>query len=444
MATMPDLRSRNVWWIISGVIGVVLLATGAFMFVSAHTTGRTLDDSAALRAADVTLVGQDVAMKSIGQLVLISQDAALGVADQDDVDLATVEAERATAELGARFATLDGTIVGELTPAFAEWQTAAADVISLAGSGMSTQAEEQLTATLVPAAAELSTHLTEERDALAQSVADARDGLAALVKVAGFLTIFLVPVIAVLFYRLAARRQLQQATAHLDARIEAERSVAAEKDQFISSVSNELRTPLAAIYGFSEELLDKGMVDPGAGDLVGMINRESAELARMAEDLLVAAHDDSTPLQVDRAPVDMEQHVANAIVPFQKRGATIGGTWGPGSVSADPIRVKQILRNLLANAVEHGGADIRIYGDAAGSNYVLSVEDNGPGIPVYLEDKLFTRFMHRDEEANSTAGLGLAVARTLAEAMGGSLDYQRVANRTAFVLALPLAETSGR
>ena len=110
-------------------------------------------------------------------------------------------------------------------------------------------------------------------------------------------------------------------------------------------------------------------------------------------------------------------------------------------VQADPLRVRQILRDLISNAIQHGGPNIRIYGDSAGSKYVVSVEDDGPGVPSEIADRLYTRFVHRSEVplTAGSAGLGLAVAQLLAQAMGGSLDYERVANRTAFVLSLPLA-----
>jgi signal transduction histidine kinase len=110
-------------------------------------------------------------------------------------------------------------------------------------------------------------------------------------------------------------------------------------------------------------------------------------------------------------------------------------------VLGDQLRIRQILRNLLSNAVQHGGPTIRIYGDEAGSRYVISVEDDGEGVPEHVAERLFTRFVHKGETplTAGSIGLGLAVARLLAEAMGGSLDYERITGRTSFVLALPLA-----
>jgi signal transduction histidine kinase len=439
MAPTPDDQPRYSWWIIASVVSVALIAVGAFLFVNSFTTGRALDQAEALHQEDLTLSVQDVAMKSIGQLVLIAQDRALRVATDDDIAAASAEADRAVATMGERFGALDSGLVAKLTPAFEEWHTAAVDVTSSALSGMPQRAADALSGPLAEASARFVSELSAEREATARAVSDARDGVSALTRTVGFLIIFLMPLVALFAYWLTARRQLRQATAHLDARIDVEKTIGRAKDHFVASISNELRTPLTSIYGFSEKLLDKGLVDPQASDLVDLINQGSAELARRVEDLIVAAHDSSGPLPINRSTIDMDELVREVIEPFQKQGYAINGTWGGGAVSADPLRVRQILRNLIVNAVEHGGPDIRIFGDAAGSRYVLSVEDNGSGVPRDVADKLSGRPGGSEPLTAGSTGLGLVVAQLLAQAMGGSLDYDRVANRTALVVSLPLA-----
>jgi signal transduction histidine kinase len=441
MALTPSNQSRTLWWTVAAVVGLALLAFGAFWFVNSSSTGRALDEAESLRETDLALAAQDVAMKSIGQLVLIARDATIEAAAPADIGVAIAEVDRTVAEFGSRFEGLDRGLRADLTEEFEVWQAAAMQVTSLAQSGVPSEAADELVASMAPASEAFVAELTAARDSKAQAVEDSRDSVNSMARVAGFLTIFLIPVLAILAYRIAARRQLVAAAAHLDARIEAEKDVSKAKDQFIADVSTELRAPLASIYSFSETLLDKGFIDPQAGDLVGLINQQSAELARIVEDLMVAGHDEDSPLQLESEIIDMEAEIQDAADQFRKRGNAIGGTWGGGSVRGDPLRVRQILRNLITNAVEHGGPDIRIYGDAAGSRYVVSVEDNGRGVPADIADRLFTRFAHADgeEPAEASTGMGLVVASMLAEAMGGSLDYERVANRTSFVLSLPLA-----
>jgi signal transduction histidine kinase len=217
------------------------------------------------------------------------------------------------------------------------------------------------------------------------------------------------------------------------------------KDQFIANISHELRTPLTSIYGFSEVLLEEGFVDPNmAGDLVSLINTESADLARMVEDLLVAAHDEDAPLPMDNGPVEISGELDSVIAPFRRRGIIVGGTYTSGTVFGDQLRIRQILRNLVANAAQHGGDTIRVYGTVAGSNYVIAVEDDGSGVPGNLVPRLFTRFVHQGEAplTAGSVGLGLAVAHILTEAMNGSLEYERITGRTGFILTLPLADAT--
>ncbi len=445
MARKTQNQSRAVGWIVTGVVGALLLVFAALTFTNSRTAGDTLAEASSLHAADMTLASQDVAMKSIGQLVLLAQDQELGVAGQADVEAAATEVERAIAETRSRYETIDAETMTTIDPTFSTWQAAVSNVSHLAADGSGGLAAAALVETLVPASDALAAELTAERDLRAAAVDDAEGRVGFLARLAGFLTAFLIPLGAVLVYRFVAHRQLEVAEAHLDARIEAEKSVGRAKDQFIANISHELRTPLTSIYGFSEVLLDQGFVDPAAaGDLVGLINSESAELARMVEDLLVAAHDEDAPLAIDAAVLRMDEQIDAVIGPFAKRGHVIGGNYGPGAVVADQLRVRQILRNLLSNAIQHGGPDVRVYGDTAGNNYVVAVEDNGPGVPENISDRLFSRFVHQGDAplTAGSVGLGLAVAKLLAGEMGGSLDYDRVAGRTAFVLSLPIYEPS--
>lgn len=443
MAGKTENQSRVLGWVAAAVVGALILAFGALTFTNARNTGDTLEEAAALHTADMTLAAQDVAMKSIGQLVLMTQDRELGVAGAAAVDVAAVEAERAIAALRSRFSSFGEEASNTLTPALSTWDEAASEVIALAGDGDATAASEKLVSSLVPAAAHFAAVVTVERDQRAAAVDDSQERLGRLVQIAGFLTAFLLPLGAIIAYRISVHRQLEVAAAHLDARLEAEKSVGRAKDQFIANISHELRTPLTSIYGFSEVLLEQGFVDPAAAsDLVGLINSESAELARMVEDLLVAAHDADAPLAMDSSSVAIAEELDAVIAPFQRRGHTIGGTYGSGTVTGDQLRIRQILRNLVSNAIQHGGPTIRVYGAVAGSYYVVSVEDDGPGVPENLAPRLFSRFVHKGDAPLTTGsvGLGLAVAHLLAEAMNGMLEYDRVTDRTSFVLSLPLAE----
>lgn len=442
MSTKPNTTSRLPGWALVGLAGAVLLALGAMLFTNSRITSAALDEAAELHAADMSLAAQDVAMKSIGQLVLLAQDFELGVAGRDAVETAAGEAQRALTELQTRTAELGEQAADVAGPSLDSFQAVAAEIIQFALEQNAAAAAETLAAQLVPLAQQTASGISTARDEKSQLVADTQNLLGIVSQIAGFTIVLLLPLGAILVYRQSARRQLEAAETHLDARLEAERAVGRAKDQFIANISNELRTPLTSIYGFSEVLLDQGFVDPeAAGDLVGLINSESAELARMVEDLLVAAHDEDAPLGIETTQVDIAAELEAVIAPLRRRNIFVGGTHAPAVVLGDQLRIRQILRNLLSNAVQHGGQTIRIYGDVAGPNYVISVEDDGDGVPEHVEERLFSRFVHEGESplTAGSIGLGLAVAWLLAEAMDGSLTYERITERTGFVLSLPLA-----
>ena len=443
MARKTQDQSRFLGWVAAAVVGALILVFGALTFTNARIAGDTVEKAEALHAAEMTLSAQDIAMKSIGQLVLLAQDRELGVAGDDAVAAAATEAEVAIERLRSRFESFAEDVANTLTPSLLAWDEAAFRVIDFASSGDASAASETLVSSLVPATDVFSEMVIAERDERAAAVDDAKGRVGRLAQLAGFLTALLLPLGAIVAYRISVVRQLEVAEAHLDARLEAEKSVGRAKDQFIANVSHGLRTPSTSIYDFSEVLLDQGFVDPtAAGDLVGLINNESAELARMVEDLLVAAHDADAPLPLDTEPVVMNEEIDAMITAYTRRGNEIGGTYGLGVVLGDKLRIRQILRNLMSNAVQHGGPNIKVYGDVAGDNYVVSVEDDGEGVPEEIEDRLFSRFVHQGDEplTAGSVGLGLAVAQLLAQEMNGRLDYDRVVGRTSFVLSLPVGE----
>ena len=122
-------------------------------------------------------------------------------------------------------------------------------------------------------------------------------------------------------------------------------------------------------------------------------------------------------------------------------GATITTNVPDAAVWADPLRVRQILRNLVSNALRHGGPTVRIEGRVHGDRLELAVIDDGPGVPAKKVDRLFTRFVHEGDEALTvgSVGLGLAVVKALADGMEGEVRYRRADGWTSFEVALPLA-----
>jgi len=127
-------------------------------------------------------------------------------------------------------------------------------------------------------------------------------------------------------------------------------------------------------------------------------------------------------------------------VPFG-RSRVIARRSDEGPVLADPLRLKQVVRNLVSNAIKHGGKRIAVVGRAQGSDFVIAVTDDGDGVPPELEPRLFDRFIHEGSAplTSGSVGLGLAIAHELVRRMGGDLRYDHSADRTTFSVTLPLA-----
>lgn len=217
------------------------------------------------------------------------------------------------------------------------------------------------------------------------------------------------------------------------------------KDEFITSVSHELRTPLSVVVGLAETLRSGRYSETESSEFHDLIADQSQEMALIVEDLLVAGRMDSDTLTVRQSMVDLEDEVDAVLNPLVNKDIDISVRMIPGAekVYADSLRVRQILRNLITNAVRYGEPPVRIKAVRARDKVIVSVADHGEGVPGNALEKMFhpySRFGAADGQPSSV-GLGLHVARRLARLMGGDLVYKSDAELTTFLLTLP-AESS--
>ena len=210
------------------------------------------------------------------------------------------------------------------------------------------------------------------------------------------------------------------------------------EQQFLRLMSHEMRTPLNGVIGMLG-LLSRTRLD-GAQRAYADAARESAEhLLGLVNDLLDYARLDAGKLEFDTAPVDVEslvRGVAELLSPrAHDRGLEIVWTVAPDvpEVMGDEGRLRQVLFNLAGNAVKFtaaGGVHIaveRAGGDAARTTLAFIVDDTGPGVPVEARERVFEEFGHADggdATRYDGAGLGLAVVRRLAQAMGGTVAVE--------------------
>ena len=214
-----------------------------------------------------------------------------------------------------------------------------------------------------------------------------------------------------------------------------------EKRDFLASVSHELRTPLAAVLGFATELAESwDLFDPTeARGLVRLIASQSADISSIVDDLLTMTRLEAGTMSVYPTEVPVTEHLADLVQSAGRDGSRAIGWEGDVVVWADANRLRQILRNLITNAVRYGGDRIRVVLSEDRSHGAIEVRDSGGPIPATRVATMFDPFEHGDSGRNTpnSVGLGLAVARSLARVMGGDLTYLHD-GESVFRLELPL------
>ncbi len=220
------------------------------------------------------------------------------------------------------------------------------------------------------------------------------------------------------------------------------RELVRSKDEFLAGVSHELRTPLTTVLGLSAELRDRpGDFEPDeTAELLGLIAADAGEMSDLVADLLVAAREEIDAVAVHPAALVMADEVRSVVrsLPHDKhvevRAATEGVAW------ADPLRARQIIRNLFTNAIRYGGESVRFEVDSTGGDVVVRAVDDGDSIPEAQQQMIFEPYYraHDSPSQPASVGLGLTVARRLARLMGGDLAY-RAEGGNVFELTLPAA-----
>lgn len=215
------------------------------------------------------------------------------------------------------------------------------------------------------------------------------------------------------------------------------------KDRLLASVSHELRTPLTAIVGLSEEIIARSdeLDEDELHELNGIIAAQSRELAELVEDLLVASRADFGNLSIKPEMIDLHAQTRRVVIGLTDSHRTTKSIRVRGETThawADPLRVRQILRNLVTNAIKYGGEPIRLDIAGDGVTATLTVADGGPGIPADEAELIFERYYRSAGSPTQpgSVGIGLAVSRQLAEMMGGTLVYV-TGERHHFQLSLP-------
>jgi PAS domain S-box-containing protein len=231
--------------------------------------------------------------------------------------------------------------------------------------------------------------------------------------------------------------QLQQEAAAADAARAAAEEANRAKTEFLAVVSHELRTPLNAIAGYAELLRMglRGPVTPEQNEDLNRISRSERALSSLINDILNYARLEAAQVQYASEPVPVRALIADleSLVSPQLSAKRLRFTLGDCeqnlAAQADPDKVRQILLNLLSNAIKFTPADgaVDVQCQANDGHVHIHVHDTGTGIPAEKLQAIFEPFVQLDRSLTNTpegAGLGLAISRELARAMGGDLTAE--------------------
>ncbi len=234
------------------------------------------------------------------------------------------------------------------------------------------------------------------------------------------------------------------------------RDVSREKEldemklQLLSTVSHELRTPLSSIKGFTTSLLREDVTwdQKTQRDFLEIIDAESDRLAELISNLLDMSRIDAGTLAMEQEEVRMGTLLREAIeaakVQAPKHVFALDIPPRLPLVSADPRRIRQVLRNLLENAVKYSspGSKVAVAVDFDRQSVTISVADEGTGIPEEYQERIFERFFQVDSASTRRvggSGLGLAISRSIVEAHGGRIWVEsEPGNGSTFFFTLPL------
>ena len=246
----------------------------------------------------------------------------------------------------------------------------------------------------------------------------------------------------------ALNQMLNNVSSALEARQESETKVR----QFVADASHELRTPLTAIRGYTELLRMTENFTEDDRKSLARVQSQSERMTTLVEDLLLLARlDEGQPVKVE--DVDLTQLVIETV--SDEKVMAPDHIWQlqlpdePITVRGDATQLHQVLANLLSNARKHTDPGTTVVTGvmlSADGSAVVTVTDNGPGIPKDFQGRIFSRFARADvarSGTEGTSGLGLSIVESIVSAHGGSVEVTSRPGRTEFALRLPTVTAEG-
>jgi signal transduction histidine kinase len=247
-------------------------------------------------------------------------------------------------------------------------------------------------------------------------------------------------------------RQLEAAAAKLTQANAQLREIDLQKDEFLSHVSHEVRTPMTSIRSFSDILLTNPDIDPAQMNrYLRIIQNESLRLTRLLDGILDINRMENGGTDWAMKPIDPEISVDSAMASCASLAQTAGVTLKRRGrarrtlVTGNEDRLAQVLINLISNAIKYNTSRepaVVVSSSVRKGVYEIRVTDNGPGIPPGERERIFAKFARGPMPRQQGVGLGLAISRQIVKKLGGTLSLATPRNGAEFVLSLPVARAA--
>ncbi|MDD4929857.1 MAG: ATP-binding protein [Gallionella sp.] len=238
-------------------------------------------------------------------------------------------------------------------------------------------------------------------------------------------------------YKDHLEEEVQQRTADLVLALNAADAANRAKSVFLANMSHELRTPLNAVLGFSGMMRNDPLLSKGQRENLDIINRSGEYLLALINDVLEMARIEAGRVQLESAPIDLGALVLDVTEMMQLRAQQKGlqlrvdqSSAFPRYIRGDEARLRQILINLVGNAVKftrQGGVTVRfcMKPNVTPQRLLIEIEDTGPGIRLDDKEKIFEPFVQVGEAAaQKGTGLGLTITRQFVQLMGGTISLE--------------------
>ena len=354
---MPAHNTRSTIAILVGVLAGVLFLGFALLFAGSSITARVTDNARMLHWANATTASASAMRATVSQAVIFRIGVDSGFSDDSG-------ARRAFDEAVVSLAALDewieaGSAAGfddsDLSRDLTALATAGRSVLDAVERGDLAGAETLFDERVNGPWPQVEIRLIALQQSATDRIDDVEGYAGAVWGISQLAVTLLIPIAAIVIYWMLARRRQRELRIRLEADVEAEREVNRQRGAFIAGVSHELRTPLTSVVGCSQMLMAGGLDRPTAREMIVTVNGEAGELARMVEDLLVASRPGDTEVPLQITDTDIGAAVESVVSPLRRLGTTVHVKVEPAAVATDSGRVRQIIRNLVSNAVKHGG-----------------------------------------------------------------------------------------